>query len=149
MRPVPARVRRSSPISPPCRYFPMPSKSAITARSTAISAPTPAHFSEPAPGPASAACAMPVRPTIRCSRWHGFIDLMYRNFCALHPGACPVPSPADATAQPWMADNATDIADNGTVPSPGTHWISPDVWNSARAGDDRRLRRPNRSVRRP
>ena len=62
-------------------------------------------------------------------RWHGFIDLMYRNFCALHPGACPVPSPADATAQPWMADNATDIADNGTVPSPGTHWISPDVWN--------------------
>ena len=62
-------------------------------------------------------------------RWHGFIDVMYRNFCALHPGACPIPSPADAAAQPWMADNATDIANNGTVPSPGTHWISPDVWN--------------------
>jgi hypothetical protein len=28
-----------------------------------------------------------------------------------------------------MADNATDVADNGTVPSPGTHWVSPDVWN--------------------
>lgn len=28
-----------------------------------------------------------------------------------------------------MADNPTDIADNGTVPSPGVHWISPDVWN--------------------
>ena len=33
------------------------------------------------------------------------------------------------SAKPWMADNATDIANNGTMPSPGTHWISPDVWN--------------------
>ena len=62
-------------------------------------------------------------------RWHGFIDVMYRNFCALHPGFCPIPSPADPSANPWMADNATDISNNGTVPSPGTHWISPDVWN--------------------
>jgi hypothetical protein len=62
-------------------------------------------------------------------RWHGFIDLMYRNYCSFHPASCPVPSPADPSADPWMADNATDIADNGTVPSPGTHWISPDVWN--------------------
>ena len=42
---------------------------------------------------------------------------------------CPSPSPADPAADPWMADNPTDIADNGTVPSPGIHWISPDVWN--------------------
>ena len=62
-------------------------------------------------------------------RWHGFIDVMYRNYCALHPGVCPVPSPADPPADPWMADNSSDISDNGTVPSPGTHWISPDVWN--------------------
>jgi hypothetical protein len=62
-------------------------------------------------------------------RWHGFIDVMYRNYCALHPAACPVPSPADPAADPWMADNAADISNNGTVPSPGTHWISPDVWN--------------------
>jgi Common central domain of tyrosinase len=62
-------------------------------------------------------------------RWHGYIDVLYRNYCALHPGACPVPSPADPSADPWMADNPTDIADNGAVPSPGTHWISPDVWN--------------------
>jgi hypothetical protein len=62
-------------------------------------------------------------------RWHGFIDLMYRNYCSFHPTSCPVPSPADPSADPWMADNATDVADNGTVPSPGTHWISPDVWN--------------------
>jgi hypothetical protein len=62
-------------------------------------------------------------------RWHGFIDLLYRNYCALHSGACPVPSPADPGADPWMADNDTDIANNGTVPSPGVHWISPDVWN--------------------
>jgi hypothetical protein len=62
-------------------------------------------------------------------RWHGFIDLMYRNFCALHPGGCPVPSPVDPSADPWMADNPTDVSNNGTVPSPGTHWISPDVWN--------------------
>jgi Common central domain of tyrosinase len=62
-------------------------------------------------------------------RWHGFIDLMYRNYCALRAGACASPSPADPHADPWMADNPTDVADNGTVPSPGTHWISPDVWN--------------------
>ena len=63
-------------------------------------------------------------------RWHGFIDVMYRNFCALKPpGTCPVPSPADPTADPWMADNASDISNNGSTPSPGTHWISPDVWN--------------------
>jgi hypothetical protein len=62
-------------------------------------------------------------------RWHGFIDLLYRNYCSFHPTSCPVPSPADPSADPWMADNSTDIADNGTVPSPGTHWISPDVWN--------------------
>jgi hypothetical protein len=62
-------------------------------------------------------------------RWHGFIDVLYRNYCALKPGACASPSPVDPPAHPWMADNATDVADNGTVPSPGTHWISPDVWN--------------------
>lgn len=60
-------------------------------------------------------------------RWHGFIDVLYRNYCHFH--ACLSPSPADPSADPWMADNSTDIADNGTVPSPGTHWISPDVWN--------------------
>ena len=57
-------------------------------------------------------------------RWHGFIDVMYRNFCHFH--ACSSPSPADPSADPWMADNASDT---GSVPSPGTHWISPDVWN--------------------
>jgi hypothetical protein len=62
-------------------------------------------------------------------RWHGFIDVMYRNYCALHPGACPVPSPVDPSADPWMADNSIDISNNGTVASPGTHWISPDIWN--------------------
>jgi hypothetical protein len=62
-------------------------------------------------------------------RWHGYIDTLYRNYCHLHPASCPVPSPADPAADPWMADNPTDVADNGTVPSPGTHWISPDVWN--------------------
>ena len=62
-------------------------------------------------------------------RWHGFIDTMYRNYCALRAGACASPSPADPSADPWMADNPTDVADNGTVPSPGVHWISPDVWN--------------------
>src|SRR5262249_22861347 len=62
-------------------------------------------------------------------RWHGFIDLMYRNYCAQHAGACASPSPADPSADPLMADNPTYITDNGTTPSPGTHWISPDVWN--------------------
>lgn len=62
-------------------------------------------------------------------RWHGYIDLLFRNYCSFHPSSCPSPSPADSSADPWMADNPTDVADNGTVPSPGTHWISPDVWN--------------------
>ncbi len=62
-------------------------------------------------------------------RWHGFIDTLYRNYCKLHPSSCSAPSPADPSADPWMADNPTDVTDNGTVPSPGTHWISPDVWN--------------------
>lgn len=62
-------------------------------------------------------------------RWHGFIDVLYRNYCGLHAAACASPSPADPHADPWMADNATDIGDNGTVPSPGPHWVSPDVWN--------------------
>ncbi len=62
-------------------------------------------------------------------RWHGYIDLLYRNYCSFHPTSCPSPSPVDPSADPWMADNPTDIANNGTVPSPGTHWISPDVWN--------------------
>lgn len=60
-------------------------------------------------------------------RWHGFIDVLYRNFCQDKPFACAV------TAMPatdvWMGDNATDIAASGTVPSPGPHWISPDIWN--------------------
>jgi hypothetical protein len=62
-------------------------------------------------------------------RWHGFIDVLYRNYCALHPASCPVPSPADPHADPWMADNAADVAANGATPSPPQHWISPDVWN--------------------
>ena len=62
-------------------------------------------------------------------RWHGFIDLLYRNYCSFHPASCPSPSPADPSADPWMADNPTDITNNGTVPSPPQHWISPDVWN--------------------
>ena len=62
-------------------------------------------------------------------RWHGFIDVLYRNYCSFHAASCPSPSPVDPSADPWMADNPTDMANNGTVPSPGTHWISPDVWN--------------------
>ena len=62
-------------------------------------------------------------------RWHGYIDTLYRNLCKFHPAACPSPSPADPAADPWIADNAMDVANVGTVPSPGTHWISPDVWN--------------------
>jgi hypothetical protein len=62
-------------------------------------------------------------------RWHGFVDVLYRNYCGLHLAACPSPSPADPHADPWMADNPTDVSNNGSVPSPGTHWISPDVWN--------------------
>ena len=28
-------------------------------------------------------------------RWHGFIDLLYRNYCSFHSASCPVPSPVD------------------------------------------------------
>jgi hypothetical protein len=60
-------------------------------------------------------------------RWHGFIDVMYRNYCADKPIACAIT--AAPTTDVWMGDNATDIANNGTVPSPAPHWLSPDIWN--------------------
>ena len=60
-------------------------------------------------------------------RWHGFIDTMYRNYCRLRTVTCH--SGPDPTSDPWMGDNAADIAANGSVPSPGPHWISPDIWN--------------------
>lgn len=60
-------------------------------------------------------------------RWHGFIDLLYRNYCKLRGITCH--SPPDVAANPWMGDNPTDIANNGSVPSPGPHWLSPDIWN--------------------
>jgi hypothetical protein len=59
-------------------------------------------------------------------RWHGFIDVLYRNYCALHAGACSNPSPADPASYPWIADN---FADTGTLPSSPPRAISPDVWN--------------------
>ncbi len=60
-------------------------------------------------------------------RWHGFIDRLYRNYCKLKALACQVaPDPA---ANPWMGDNAADIAAGGVPPSPGPHWMSPDIWN--------------------
>lgn len=60
-------------------------------------------------------------------RWHGFIDTMYRNFCRLSGISCS--SGPDPASDPWMGDNAADIAANGSVPSPGPHWLSPDIWN--------------------
>lgn len=60
-------------------------------------------------------------------RWHGFIDTLYRNYCKLHGGTCF--SGPDPASDPWMGDNAADILANGTVPSPGPHWLSPDIWN--------------------
>jgi hypothetical protein len=60
-------------------------------------------------------------------RWHTFIDLMYRNYCFLRPGACPVPPPVDTAAEPWMADNPADST--GAEPSSPPYTISPDVWN--------------------
>jgi hypothetical protein len=60
-------------------------------------------------------------------RWHGFIDVMYRNYCRLSSQPCF--GPAEPPADPWMADNAADVASGGTVPSSGALWMSPDVWN--------------------
>jgi hypothetical protein len=60
-------------------------------------------------------------------RWHGFVDRLYRNYCRLKNLACNVaPDPA---ADPWMGDNTADIAAGGVPPSPGLHYISPDIWN--------------------
>ena len=60
-------------------------------------------------------------------RWHGFIDTMYRNYCRLHSLTCH--SGPDLASDPWMGDNDPDILAGGTVPSPGPHWLSPDIWN--------------------
>jgi hypothetical protein len=60
-------------------------------------------------------------------RWHGFIDTMYRNYCRLRSISCH--SGPDPASDPWMGDNADDIAAGGNVPSPAPHWLSPDIWN--------------------
>jgi hypothetical protein len=59
-------------------------------------------------------------------RWHGFIDLMYRNYCVVDGIACLSPLPAGS--DPWMGDNPADIAAIGQPPSPHPRWISPDIW---------------------
>lgn len=60
-------------------------------------------------------------------RWHGFIDVLYRNFCQLKGIACHAPT--EPASDPWMGDNAADIAAGGVVPSPAPRWLSPDIWN--------------------
>jgi Common central domain of tyrosinase len=60
-------------------------------------------------------------------RWHGFIDLMYRNFCRVKNLTCH--STPDPTTDAWMGDNDPDIAAVGNVPSPAPRWLSPDIWN--------------------
>ena len=60
-------------------------------------------------------------------RWHGFIDLMYRNYCRTKNLSCH--SSPDSPADPWMGDNDPDIAAGGTVPSSAPRWLSPDIWN--------------------
>ncbi len=62
-------------------------------------------------------------------RWHGYIDRMYGNFCRLKSPAPICHVAAAPAADPWMGDNAADIAGGGTVPSPGARWMSPDIWN--------------------
>ena len=59
--------------------------------------------------------------------WHYFVDLVYANLCAVKGLSCPG-TPAPAT-DVWMADNAPDLAANGTPPSPAPHYLSPDIWN--------------------
>lgn len=61
-------------------------------------------------------------------RWHGFIDRLYRNYCALKSLSCHVPT--IAASDPWMGDNPPDINQNhGVPPSPPLHYVSPDIWN--------------------
>lgn len=60
-------------------------------------------------------------------RWHGFIDRLYRNYCAIKSLSCHIP--ATAGSDPWMGDNATDIGNVGVPPSPPLHFVSPDIWN--------------------
>lgn len=60
-------------------------------------------------------------------RWHLFIDVLYRNSCALKGAVCD--SGPDPTTDVWMADNAADLAAGGTEPSPSPHWLSVDIWN--------------------
>jgi hypothetical protein len=61
-------------------------------------------------------------------RWHGFIDRLYRNYCAVKALTCHVP--AIVPSNPWMRDNT---ADGGTVPSSAPRWMSPDIWNRRNA----------------
>jgi hypothetical protein len=58
-------------------------------------------------------------------RWHGIIEVMYRNYCRLSNTTCF--GPVEPAADPWMADNAADIASGGNVPSSPPLYLSPDV----------------------
>ena len=60
-------------------------------------------------------------------RWHGMIDRLYENYCALKSITCPgLPMP---TSDLWMADNTADLAAAGAEPSSGVLWMSPSIWN--------------------
>jgi len=59
--------------------------------------------------------------------WHDFVDLVYENLCVIKGLSCLGSPPPNTDV--WMADNAADIAANGSVPSLPPHYISPDIWN--------------------
>lgn len=61
-------------------------------------------------------------------RWHGFLDVLYRNYCALK-GLLNCHSPAAAAADPWIGDNIADVNANGVPPSTGIRYASPEIWN--------------------
>jgi hypothetical protein len=61
-------------------------------------------------------------------RWHKFIDLIYENYCLTSGTSCTGVAPV-APSDVWMGDNPADVAAGGLPPSPGPHWVSPDIWN--------------------
>jgi hypothetical protein len=60
-------------------------------------------------------------------RWRAFVHRVYGNYCTFNGQFCHfTPAPA---SDPWMGDTQADIQAGGVPPSPGPHWMTPDVWN--------------------
>lgn len=63
-------------------------------------------------------------------RWHGFVDLLYSNYCATQPAAaCAGDLFPQGGTDLWLAENDADLASGGQEPATGPVGAAIEVWN--------------------